>query len=82
MEKTVSTTDRNAVFHKESTESFAYEAWPATHNFIFGVHVTPGNIHDSVFDPLYDDIWPLSEQNCYADSLQNTLDLQKSLSGG
>lgn len=29
------------------------------HNFILGVHVTPGNIHDSVaFDPLYDDICP------------------------
>ena len=27
------------------------------HNFILGVHVTPGNIHDSVaFDSLYDDI--------------------------
>lgn len=26
-------------------------------NFVTGVHVTPGNVHDSVaFDPLYDDV--------------------------
>ena len=61
IEKTVSTTDPECgVFHKgEHKKVFAYEAHPACdkHNFILGVHVTPGNIHDSVaFDSLYDDI--------------------------
>ncbi len=61
VEKTVSTTDPECgVFHKgEHKKVFAYEAHTACdkHNFILGVHVTPGNIHDSVaFDPLYDDI--------------------------
>ena len=59
MEKTVSTTDPECgVFHKgEHKKVFAYEAHTACdkHNFILGVHVTPGNVHDSVaFDPLYD----------------------------
>ena len=57
VEKAVSTTDLECgVFHKKV---FAYEAHTACdkHNFILGVHVTPGNIHDSVaFDSLYDDI--------------------------
>ena len=61
VEKTVSTTDPECgVFHKGETQKvFAYEAHTACdkHNFVIGVHVTPGNIHDSVaFDPLYDDI--------------------------
>lgn len=61
VEKTVSTTDPDCgVFHKgEHKKVFAYEAHTACdkHNFVLGVHVTPGNIHDSVaFDPLYDDI--------------------------
>ena len=61
VEKTVSTTDPECgVFHKgEHKKVFAYEAHTACdkHNFILGVHVTPGNIHDSVaFDSLYDDI--------------------------
>ena len=61
IEKTVSTTDPECgVFHKgEHKKVFAYEAHTACdkHNFILGVHVTPGNIHDSVaFDCLYDDI--------------------------
>ena len=61
IEKTVSTTDPECgVFHKgEHKKVFAYEAHTACdkHNFILGVHVTPGNIHDSVaFDSLYDDI--------------------------
>lgn len=61
VEKTVSTTDPECdVFHKgEHKKVFAYEAYTACdkHNFILGVHVTPGNIHDSVaFDSLYDDI--------------------------
>ena len=59
VEKTVSATDPECgVFHKgEHKKVFAYEAHTACdkHNFILGVHVTPGNIHDSVaFDPLYD----------------------------
>lgn len=63
VEKTVSATDPECgVFHKgEHKKVFAYEAHTACdkHNFILGVHVTPGNIHDSVaFDPLYDDICP------------------------
>ena len=61
VEKTVSTTDPECgVFHKgEHKKVFAYEAHTACdkHNFILGVHVTPGNIHDSVaFDSLYDNI--------------------------
>ena len=52
VEKTVSTTDPECgVFHKgEHKKVFAYEAHTACdkHNFILGVHVTPGNIHDSV----------------------------------
>ena len=61
VEKMVSTADPECgVFHKgEHKKVFAYEAHTACdkHNFILGVHVTPGNIHDSVaFDSLYDDI--------------------------
>ena len=57
----VSTTDpESGVFHKgEHKKCFAYEAHTACdkHNFVVGVHVTPGNIHDSVaFDPLYDEV--------------------------
>ena len=60
-ETVVSTTDpESGVFHKgEHKKRFAYEAHTACdkHNFILGVHVTPGNVHDSVaFDPLYDEI--------------------------
>ena len=59
MEKTVSATDPECgVFHKgEHKKVFAYEVHTACdkRNFILGVYVTPGNIHDSVaFDPLYD----------------------------
>ena len=54
------TVTRRDVFHEgEHKKVFAYEAYTACdkHNFILGVHVTPGNIHDSVaFDSLYDDI--------------------------
>ena len=61
VEKTVSVTDPDSgVFQKgEHKKVFAYEAHTACdkHNFVLGVHVTPGNIHDSVaFDPLYDDL--------------------------
>ena len=61
VEKTVPTTDPECgVFHKgEHKKVFTYEAHTACdkHNFILGVHVTPGNVHDSVaFDSLYDDI--------------------------
>ena len=57
----VSTTDpESGVFHKgEHKKCFAYEAHTACdkHNFVVGVHVTPGNIHDSAaFDPLYDEV--------------------------
>ena len=57
----VSTTDpESGVFHKgEHKKRFAYEAHTACdkHNFILGVHVTPGNVHDSVaFDSLYDEL--------------------------
>ena len=57
----VSTTDpESGVFHKgEHKKCFAYEAHTACekHNFVLGVHVTPGNIHDGVaFDPLYDEL--------------------------
>jgi transposase len=60
-ETVVSTTDpESGVFHKgEHKKCFAYEAHTAcdNHNFVLGVHVTPGNIHDSVaFDPLYDEL--------------------------
>lgn len=60
-ETVVSTTDpESGVFHKgEHKKCFAYEAHIAcdNHNFVLGVHVTPGNIHDSVaFDPLYDEL--------------------------
>lgn len=56
-----STTDpESGLFHKgEHRKCFAYEAHTACdkHNFILGVHVTAGNIHDSVaFDDLYDEI--------------------------
>ena len=61
IEKTVSTTDPECgVFHKgEHKKVFAYEAHTACdkHNFILGVHVTPGNVHDSVaFDEVYDKV--------------------------
>ena len=60
-ETVVSTTDpESGVFHKgEHKKCFAYEAHTACdkHNFVVGVHVTPGNIHDSAaFDPLYDEV--------------------------
>lgn len=60
-ETVISTTDpESGVFHKgEHKKCFAYEAHTACdkHNFILGVHVTPGNIHDSVaFDSLYDEL--------------------------
>ena len=59
-ETVVSTTDpESGVFHKgEHKKCFAYEAHTACdkHNFVLGVYVTPGNVHDSVaFDPLYDE---------------------------
>lgn len=59
IEKTVSTTDPDCgVFRKgEHKVVFAYEAHTVCdkHNFVLGVHVTPGNVHDSIaFDPLYD----------------------------
>ena len=54
-----STTDpESGVFHKgEHKKCFAYEAHTACdkNNFVLGVHVTAGNIHDSVaFHDLYD----------------------------
>ena len=54
-----STTDpESGVFHKgDHKKCFAYEAHTACdkNNFVLGVHVTPGNIHDSVaFNDLYD----------------------------
>ena len=60
-ETVVSTTDpESGVFHKgEHKKCFAYEAHTACdkNNFILGVHVTPGNVHDSVaFDSLYDEL--------------------------
>lgn len=60
-ETVVSTTDpESGVFHKgEHKKCFAYEAHTACdkHNFVLGVHVTPGNVHDSAaFDPLYDEL--------------------------
>ena len=60
-ETVVSTTDpESGVFHKgEHKKCFAYEAHTACdkHNFVLGVYVTPGNVHDSVaFDPLYDEV--------------------------
>lgn len=42
-----------------TSRSHIFQRWAITskHNFILGVHVTPGNIHDSVaFDSLYDDV--------------------------
>ena len=51
-ETVVSTTNpESGVFHKGGAQkSFAYEAHTACdkNNFILGVHVTPGNVHDSV----------------------------------
>ena len=60
-ETVVSATDPECgVFHKgEHRKCFAYEAHTACdkHNFVLGVHITPGNVHDSIaFDPLYDDL--------------------------
>ena len=60
-ESTVSTTDPDSgVFVKgEHKRCFAYEAHTACnkHGFVLGVHVTAGNVHDSVaFNPLYDTI--------------------------
>ncbi|WP_455655123.1 IS1182 family transposase [Phascolarctobacterium sp.] len=56
---TESSTDaESGVFHKgEHRKCFAYEAHTACdmNNFVLGVNVTPGNIHDSAaFDDLYD----------------------------
>ena len=54
------TNPESGVFHKgKHKKSFAYEAHTACdkHNFVLGVHVTPGNVHDCVaFDPLYDEL--------------------------
>jgi transposase len=57
--KTVSTTDPDSgVFRKgEHKMCFAYGAHTACdkHNFVLGVEVSSGNVHDSVmFDPLYE----------------------------
>lgn len=58
---TSSTTDPDCgLFHKgEHKVEFAYTAHVACdkHNFILGVEVTPGNVHDSmVFDTVYDEV--------------------------
>jgi transposase len=58
---TVSTTDpESGLFHKgEHKKCFAYGAHTVCdkHNFILGVEVTPGNVHDSVvFDAVYDTV--------------------------
>ena len=60
-ERTVSMTDPDSgLFVKgEHEKQFAYEAHTACDRkgFILGVHVTAGNVHDSVaWDPLYDDV--------------------------
>ena len=60
-EITVSTSDpESGLFHKgEHKVEFAYTAHVACDkkNFILGVEVTPGNIHDSVvFDTVYDEV--------------------------
>ena len=60
-EKTVSTTDPDSgLFVKgEHEKQFAYEAHTACDRkgFILGVHVTAGNVHDSIaWDTLYDDV--------------------------
>ena len=60
-EKKVSTTDPDSgLFVKGEHETqFAYEAHTACDRkgFILGVHVTAGNVHDSVaWDPLYDEV--------------------------
>ena len=61
VEKTVSTTDPDSgLFVKgEHERQFAYEAHTACDKkgFVLGVHVTAGNIHDSIaWDTLYDDV--------------------------
>lgn len=58
---TVSTTDpESGLFHKgEHKKCFAYGAHTVCdkNNFILGVQVTPGNLHDSiVFDTIYDKV--------------------------
>ena len=58
---TVSKTDpESGLFQKgEHKKCFAYEAHTACdkHNFILGVEVTPGNVHDSVaFDEVYNNV--------------------------
>ena len=86
-ETVVSTTDpESGVFHKgEHKKCFAYEAHTACdkHNFVLGVYVTPGNVHDSVaFDPLYDEVCrklPRAQNRGGGQRLQNALDLQKDL---
>ena len=60
-EKTVSTTDPDSgLFVKgEHEKQFAYEAHTACDRkgLILGVHVTAGNVHDSIaWDKLYDDV--------------------------
>lgn len=59
--KTVSTTDPDSgIFRKgEHKMCFAYGAHTACdkHNFVLGVEVSAGNVHDSVmFDPLYEQV--------------------------
>ena len=77
------TDPESGVFHKGEQKCFAYEAQYTAcdkHNFVVGVHVTPGNIHDSVaFDPLYDEVcqyYPGAQNRGGGQRLQNTLDLQ------
>ena len=78
-EVVVSTTDpESGLFHKgEHKKCFAYEAHIACdkHNFVLGVHVTPGNVHDSIaFDSLYDELCEMypEHQTVVADSAYKT----------
>lgn len=78
-EVVTSTTDpESGLFHKgEHKKCFAYEAHTSCdkHNFVLGVHVTPGNVHDSVaFDPLYDELCEMypEHQIVVADSAYKT----------
>ena len=82
---TVSTTDpESGLFRKGEHETcFAYTVHTGCdrHNFILGVEVSAGNVHDSaMFDPIYDQLdkrFAEGRSDCSRYRIQNALDQEK-----